>query len=143
MARKKLESDTKRSRSYIRLNKYEKDLVEIKAKKYGYKSAAAYLRDVGIHENVYVEELEGKQEILNKSNELIELIINYRREQKELLLRSCLTPADIIQIKNQNTKIVEGLDLLQKRTVECLKTNVSYVKSRTQAVQACLPIEEG
>lgn len=143
MARRKLEPDIKRNRSYIRLNNYEKELVEVKAKKYGYKSAAAYLRDVGIHENVYIEELEGKQEILNRSNELIELIICYRREQKELLFRSSLTPSDIMQIKNQNNKIIEELELLQKRTVECLKTKVNYVKSRTQAVQACLPIEEG
>ena len=95
MVRPKVKPEIKRKRSYMRLNDQEKQIVEEKAARYGYKSVAAYLRDAGIHENIYVEELEGKNEVLQKSSELIDLVREYRNDQKNILLRSMLTPEDI------------------------------------------------
>ena len=98
MVRPKVKPEIKRKRSYMRLNDQEKQIVEEKAARYGYKSVAAYLRDAGIHENIYVEELEGKKEVLQKSSELIDLVREYRNDQKNILLRSMLTPSSIMKV---------------------------------------------
>ena len=57
---KKLPDNEKRKRVNVLLSDEEKIILKEKMKKYGYTDMSVYLRDVGIYEKVYVEDINGK-----------------------------------------------------------------------------------
>ena len=83
--RKKDESE-KRKRCNILINDSERELLVEKMSKYGYNNLSAYLRDSGIHERLFVEDIEGKLEINQSVTELINKISDYEYQIKTLLM---------------------------------------------------------
>lgn len=65
--RQKLHEDDKRKRVNVLLSNNERELLKEKMDKYGYADLSSYLRDAGIYERLYLEDIDGKKKYLNLS----------------------------------------------------------------------------
>ena len=63
--RQKLHEDDKRKRVNVLLSNNERELLKEKMDKYGYADLSSYLRDAGIYERLYLEDIDGKKKYLN------------------------------------------------------------------------------
>lgn len=93
MRPKKPEGD-KRKRYNILLSPNERKILSKKMDKYGYSDLSSYLRDAGIYERIYVEEISGKLKITNDIAELINVVKSYQIELKDMLLLKTWTKYD-------------------------------------------------
>ena len=59
--RQKLHEDDKRKRVNVLLSNNERELLKEKMDKYGYADLSSYLRDAGIYERLYLEDIDGKK----------------------------------------------------------------------------------
>lgn len=59
-----LNSESRRKRLKVWISDEERELLEVKAKHYGYKHLSEYIRDSAIYESVTMVDLENKNEIL-------------------------------------------------------------------------------
>lgn len=90
----------KRDKFYFRINKYEKGLLEEKAKQYGYKDIGTYIRDSSIYENIHIEEIEGKKEILESIGDLVQQIK--------------MLDMELMEYKKKNLFTYELIDIAEK-----------------------------
>lgn len=96
--------------------------------KYGYADLSSYLRDAGIYERLYLEDIDGKKEISELVSNMIGEIRKYLFEQNKILMKSSLTRNDIQLLSEQNDKILESNMNLVK-----LINEVLWVSSRVIA----------
>lgn len=129
MARPKLDDNKKRTKVNMHLSIEERCILEEKMKKYGYQHLSAYMRDAGIHEKLFIEDLKGKDEILKVVDEDIMLLKCYMKELKKILYRVELSETDINVIKFQNDEIRKQIDILIKSFVHSLKAQIKYVSA--------------
>lgn len=107
----------KRGKFYFRINTQEKALLEEKAKQYGYKDLGTYIRDACIYENIVIENLEGKKEIMEKID-----LFNFNIKQYEITLEEFrkrnLSTYDFIEINNellkQQKEILKEIKILKQ-----------------------------
>lgn len=129
MVRPKLDENKKRTKVNLHLSFEERCLLEDKKKKYGYQNLSAYMRDAGIHEKLFIEEIKGKEEIMKSVDEDIILIRQYLKELQKILYRSELSKEDINIIKLQNDEIIKRTNDLVKKVVKSLSTQIKYVSA--------------
>jgi len=114
----------KREKFNVMFTSEEKQIVIDKAIKYGYGSKLAeYIRDACIHEKLYIENVEGKKEILACIDEYIKQVRIYIEKVNDLLRKNTVTKEDILFIKNQQEKILEAINKLIKIVLKVLSTN--------------------
>ncbi|MBV4068525.1 hypothetical protein [[Clostridium] innocuum] len=106
--RQKLHEDDKRKRVNVLLSNNERELLKEKMDKYGYADLSSYLRDAGIYERLYLEDIDGKKEISELVSNMIGEIRKYLFEQNKILMKSSLTRNDIQLLSEQNDKILES-----------------------------------
>lgn len=126
--RQKLHEDDKRKRVNVLLSNNERELLKEKMDKYGYADLSSYLRDAGIYERLYLEDIDGKKEISELVSNMIGEIRKYLFEQNKILMKSSLTRNDIQFLSEQNDKILESNMNLVK-----LINEVLWVSSRVIA----------
>ena len=126
--RQKLHEDDKRNRVNVLLSNNERELLKEKMDKYGYADLSSYLRDAGIYERLYLEDIDGKKEISELVSNMIGEIRKYLFEQTKILMKSSLTRNDIQLLSEQNDKILESNMNLVK-----LINEVLWVSSRVIA----------
>lgn len=125
--RRKLSKEEKRERVNVLLSQREREILAEKMEKYGYKDLSPYLRDAGIYEKLYLEDINGKQELANLMNDLVKKIEKIQLDQKVLYLRKDLSVADKMTIKKQNQDIYDEIKNLAKVMKEILWVDVKKV----------------
>ena len=122
--RKKDESE-KRKRCNILINDSERELLVVKMSKYGYNNLSAYLRDSGIHERLFVEDIEGKLEINQSVTELINKISDYEYQIKTLLM-------DTQWSEDQRRMVFNMLKFIDEDLKDLIKAinNILWVSTR-------------
>ena len=122
--RKKDESE-KRKRCNILINDSERELLVEKMSKYGYNHLSAYLRDSGIHERLFVEDIEGKLEINQSVTELINKISDYEYQIKTLLM-------DTQWSEDQRRMVFNMLKFIDEDLKDLIKAinNILWVSTR-------------
>ena len=122
--RKKDESE-KRKRCNILINDSERELLVEKMSKYGYNNLSAYLRDSGIHERLFVEDIEGKLEINQSVTELINKISDYEYQIKTLLM-------DTQRSEDQRRMVFNMLKFIDEDLKDLIKAinNILWVSTR-------------
>lgn len=114
----------KREKFNVMFTSEEKQMVIDKAIKYGYGSKLAeYIRDACIHEKLYIENVEGKKEILACIDEYIKQVRIYIEKVNDLLKQNFVNKEDILFIRNQQDKILEAINKLIKVVLKVLSTN--------------------
>lgn len=117
-------SKLRRQKINVMLNEDERKIITEKAIKYGYGDCLAeYIRAACIYENIYIEDVKGKEKICNAVSEYIEVLRELLNEQRNLFRNISLTKEDIIKIRNQNDKIIEQIDKLSRLIVSSLSVN--------------------
>ena len=91
---KKLPDNEKRKRVNVLLSDEEKIILKEKMKKYGYTDMSVYLRDVGIYEKVYVEDINGKFEITKLMADYLSLAEKTYNVGKEMMMKAAFTNED-------------------------------------------------
>lgn len=115
---------TKREKFNILFTPEEKQMVIEKAIKYGYGSKLAeYIRDACIYERLYIENIQGKQEIFNCIDEYLKEVRIYITKTEELLKKVNIQKEDILFIQKQNEKVIESINSLIKTVIKVLSTN--------------------
>lgn len=126
----------RRQKINVMLNEEERKLITEKAIKYGYGDCLAeYIRAACIYENIYIEEVEGKKEVCEVVSKYIEVIREILNEQKPLLKNFSVSPSTIKMITEQNKKIIEEIDSLQKKLITILSVNsIQKIQHRTKMI---------
>ena len=79
-------SKLRRQKINVMLNEEERKIITEKAIKYGFGDCLAeYIRAACIYENIYVEDIEGKNEICQYVSDYIQLLREILYEQKKVL----------------------------------------------------------
>lgn len=118
----------RRKRVPLYLTDGERALLDQKASQYGYSNLNDYVRDASIYENLYIENIEGKNEIRSQVNQLIDEILKYADYQKRILYRKELSKEDVKIFHKQNEDLKRGIDALIKTVNDKLKTDVSFME---------------
>ena len=86
-------SKLRRQKINVMLNEEERRIITEKAIKYGYGDCLAeYIRAACIYENIYIEDIEGKNEICNYISNFIQTLREILYEQKSLLKNVLISP---------------------------------------------------
>lgn len=130
-------STIKREKFNVLFTPEEKQIVIEKAIKYGYGSKLAeYIRDACIYERLYVENIQGKQEIFNCIDEYLKEVRIYITKTEELLKKVNIQKEDILFIQKQNEKVMESINSLIKTVIKVLSTNsTSEFQKRLRLVE--------
>ena len=115
--RQKLHEDDKRKRVNVLLSNNERELLKEKMDKYGYADLSSYLRDAGIYERLYLEDIDGKKEISELVSNMIGEIRKYLFEQNKILMKSSLTRNDIQLLSEQNDKLINEVLWVSSRVI--------------------------
>lgn len=117
-------SKLRRQKINVMLNEEERRIITEKAIKYGYGDCLAeYIRAACIYENIYIEDIEGKNEICNYISDFIQTLREILYEQKSLLKNVLISPKAVENISNQNIQILEMIDILSSLIVTTLSVN--------------------
>ena len=122
---RKKKKKKKRKRCNILINDSERELLVEKMSKYGYNNLSAYLRDSGIHERLFVEDIEGKLEINQSVTELINKISDYEYQIKTLLM-------DTQWSEDQRRMVFNMLKFIDEDLKDLIKAinNILWVSTR-------------
>lgn len=118
--RHKLPEEDKRKRVNVLLSQNERMLLKEKMTKYGYTDLSSYLRDAGIYEKIFVEDIAGKEEISKLINTMIDETQKYLSDQKKIMMKSSLTKDEIQLLSEQNRQILEAVKDLIKQIDDVL-----------------------
>jgi len=119
------EKKLRREKINMMLNEEERRIIKDKAIKYGFGDCLAeYIRSASIYENIYVEEVEGKNEIVLSLSECMSSIREIFKEQKKICFKPSIDEIDVLKIKTQNAEILDMLDSIKSLIVSTLFINV-------------------
>lgn len=117
-------SKLRRQKINVMLNEEERRIITEKAIKYGFGDCLAeYIRAACIYENIYIEDVEGKQEICEIISKFIETLREILKEQKKILNNYMLDKSDIEVISNQNIIIIKMISKLSNLLISILSVN--------------------
>lgn len=111
----------RRTQIKIFLTDEERQIIEEKMEKYGYKSLAAYVRDACIYENIIVEDIKDKKEISEKIATLISEFKKTRNDVNSLVYNPAATSIDIKIITNTLKNIEKNILDLKVTVIEKLE----------------------
>jgi len=117
----------RREKINMMLNEEERRIITEKAIKYGFGDCLAeYMRASSIYENIYVENIEGKTELLEALSECMGVIREILKEQSEICKKITLSRFDIEKIKSQNVQIIDILDSIKHLIISTLSVSAIY-----------------
>lgn len=117
-------SKLRRQKINVMLNEEERRIITEKAIKYGFGDCLAeYIRAACIYENIYIEDVEGKQELCEIISKFIETLREILKEQKKILNNYMLDKSDVEVISNQNIIIIKMISKLSNLVVSILSVN--------------------
>ncbi len=124
MQKRNSDKKLRRQKINLMLNEDERKLITEKAISYGYGDCLAeYIRAAAIYENIWVEDVVGKNEVCEAVSKCIEVLRELLNEQKKLLMNPGISSQNIKKIIDQNKKIIEEVDSLQKTVITNLSVN--------------------
>lgn len=132
----------RREKVKVALSASERNILESKKKKYGYQHLSTYIRDACIYENIIYEDLSGKQEIIQMTSSLIELVGDFTMDIHRLMKIQPLSKSDLHMLQHQNDQLLNELQSLKREVIQ--KLNITYQKKhmRQRIKQECLQLEE-
>lgn len=114
----------RREKINMMLNEEERRIITEKAIKYGFGDCIAeYMRAASIYENIYIEELNGKTELLEAISMYMSKIREILKYQSVICRNITLSKEDIEKIKSQNKDILDSMDEITKLIISTLSTN--------------------
>ena len=117
-------SKLRRQKINVMLNEEERKIITEKAIKYGFGDCLAeYIRAACIYENIYIEDVQGKQELCEIVSKFIETLREILKEQKKILNNYMLDKKDIDVISNQNNIIIKMINKLSNLVISILSVN--------------------
>jgi len=117
-------SKLRRQKINVMLNEEERRIITEKAIKYGFGDCLAeYIRAACIYENIYIEDVEGKQELCEIISKFIETLRELLKEQKKILNNYMLDKRDVEVISNQNIMIIKMISKLSNLVISILSVN--------------------
>lgn len=117
-------SKLRRQKINVMLNEEERRIITEKAIKYGYGDCLAeYIRAACIYENIYIEDVKGKQELCEIISKFIETLREILNEQKKILNNYILDKIDVETIAEQNTVIIKMISKLSNLVISILSVN--------------------
>lgn len=117
-------SKLRRQKINVMLNEEERRIITEKAIKYGFGDCLAeYIRAACIYENIYIEDVAGKQELCEIISKFIEILREILKEQKKLLNNYMIDKEDIEVISNQNIIIIKMISKLSNLVISILSVN--------------------
>lgn len=122
---RKKEDNKKRKRCNVLLSDGERELLYHKMEKYGYRELSPYLRDSGIHERLFVEDIEGKLEVNQIVTQLIDQIKSYENQAKTMLMDAQWSNSERKEIFN----ILKSIDADLKDLIKSIK-DILWVSTR-------------
>lgn len=137
-------SKLRRQKINVMLNDEERRIITEKAIKYGYGDCLAeYIRAACIYENIYIEDIEGKNEICNYISDFIQTLREILYEQKVILKNVLISPQAVENISNQNNQIIEMIDILSSLIVAILSVNTEKkIQQRMSLIEKYSPDEK-
>lgn len=114
------EREKRTQRIYIRVNEEEKQTLQEKAMTYGYRDISPYVRDASIHEQVVIEEIIGKSEILKELGALYKEVQLLRRDHRYNFRLS--------ELKEDDQQLIENMQVLVDTVHKQLHLNRKKVK---------------
>ena len=123
-------SKLRRQKINVMLNEEERKIITEKAIKYGFGDCLAeYIRAACIYENIYIEDVQGKQELCEIVSKFIETLREILKEQKKILNNYMLDKKDIDVISNQNNIIIKMINKLSRLgMIEKYKVDENFYK---------------
>lgn len=118
----------RRTQIKIFLTDEERTIIEDKMQQYGYKSLAAYVRDTCIHENIIVEDIDGKKEVVEKIANLITEFKKTRNEVSDLAYNPAASSINVKVITNTIKNIDKSLNELKVIVTEKLEVTFDRKK---------------
>lgn len=117
-------SKLRRQKINVMLNEEERKIITEKAIKYGYGDCLAeYIRAACIYENIYIEDVKGKQELCDIISKFIEMLHEILNQQKIILNNYMLDKKDVEIISGQNMRIIKMINKLSNLVVSILSVN--------------------
>ena len=117
-------SKLRRQKINVMLNEEERRIITEKAIKYGFGDCLAeYIRAACIYENIYIEDVAGKQELCEIISKFIETLRELLKEQKKILNNYMLDKRDVEVISNQNIMIIKMISKLSNLVISILSVN--------------------
>ncbi|MBQ2873581.1 MAG: hypothetical protein IJE89_06265, partial [Bacilli bacterium] len=117
-------SKLRRQKINVMLNEEERRIITEKAIKYGFGYCLAeYIRAACIYENIYIEDVAGKQELCEIISKFIETLREILKEQKKILNNYMIDKEDIEVISNQNIIIIKMISKLSNLVIYILSVN--------------------
>ena len=117
-------SKLRRQKINVMLNEEERKIITEKAIKYGFGDClAGYIRAACIYENIYIEDVQGKQELCEIVSKFIETLREILKEQKKILNNYMLDKKDIDVISNHNNIIIKMINKLSNLVISILSVN--------------------
>lgn len=96
----------RKERFEIRVTSEEMETLEMKANKYGYRYISPYVREASLNEQVSMEDIVGKQEVLSAMNMLI--------KEVQLLRRDHRYNFRLNELKEDDQKLLESIQELKE-----------------------------
>lgn len=117
-------SKLRRQKINVMLNEEERKIITEKSIKYGFGDCLAeYIRAACIYENIYIEDVQGKQELCEIVSKFIETLREILKEQKKILNNYMLDKKDIDVISNHNNIIIKMINKLSNLVISILSVN--------------------
>lgn len=109
----------------IRITSEEKALMKTKAKLYGFNTLADYIVASAIYENLYIEEIEGKDEVTKIVNTFINKIEEHNYLIREYLNKNMILDNEEIrqQLIDQQKEMAMMIDELKNTMIDKLYVN--------------------
>lgn len=140
---KKSNEKLRRQKINVMLNEEERRTITEKAIKYGYGDCLAeYIRAACIYENIYVEDIEGKNEICERVNSFISILREILHEQRIMKRNLLLSHQDIEKIVSQNKQIIDMINILSKLVISVLSVNTEERIQQRMSMIEKYPVDE-
>ena len=110
----------RKERLFVKVTGEEKQLLQEKARKYGYRFVSPYIRDASIQEKVYLEDIKGKSEILRELSEL--------KKEVQLLRRDHRYNFRLNELKEDDLRLLESINELVTTVKKQLQLHREKVK---------------
>lgn len=139
-----LDKNLRREKINMMLNEEERRIITEKAIKYGFGDCIAeYMRAASIYENIYIEEVNGKTELLEAISMYMSKIREILKYQSVICRNITLSRDDIDKIRNQNKEIIDSMDEISRLIVSTLSTNsIHRIQQRISMVDKYKSDEE-
>lgn len=114
MTAEKKPNRIRRNQFKLYLSDEERYIIENKAAQYGYNTIVAYMRDACMYENIFVEDVNGRNDIIQEFSQINMEFKKVRKECNLLNHNPIATATDIHEIKEQLLEIEKDLKDIRK-----------------------------